>query len=69
VAVGADHRRVIVEAAQRGHERVGIAMITSRVRSFGTNVVLPIGLPVSGEILTSHVHSIDTPPKSFTRCA
>jgi len=22
--------------------------------------VLPIGLPVSGEILTNHVHSIDT---------
>src|SRR5438270_676024 len=26
----------------------------------GTSVVLPIGLPVSGEILTNHVHSIDT---------
>ena len=27
VAVGADHRGVIVEAAQRGHERIGIAVI------------------------------------------
>ena len=27
MAVGADHRGVIVEATQRGHERVGVAMI------------------------------------------
>ena len=37
-----------------------VCPITSRVRPFGTSVVLPIGLPVSGEILTSHVRSIDT---------
>jgi mRNA interferase MazF len=37
-----------------------VCPITSRVRPFGTSVVLPTGLPVSGEILTSHVHSIDT---------
>ena len=37
-----------------------VCPITSRVRSFGTSVVLPSGLPVSGEILTSHVRSIDT---------
>jgi mRNA interferase MazF len=37
-----------------------ICPITSRVRPFGTSVVLPMGLPVSGEILTSHVRSIDT---------
>jgi hypothetical protein len=30
------------------------------IRPFGTSVVLPTGLPVSGEILTSHVRSIDT---------
>jgi mRNA interferase MazF len=34
--------------------------ITSRVRPFGTSVVLPPGLPVAGEVLTSHVRSIDT---------
>ena len=34
--------------------------ITSRVRPFGSSVVLPPGLPVSCEILTSHVRSIDT---------
>lgn len=34
--------------------------ITSRVRPFGTSTVLPNGLPVAGEILASHVRSIDT---------
>src|SRR5271155_3818230 len=37
-----------------------VCPITSRVHPFGTSVVLPMGLPVSGEILTSHVRSIDT---------
>jgi mRNA interferase MazF len=37
-----------------------VCPITSRVRRFGTSVVLPPGLPISGEILTSHVRSIDT---------
>jgi mRNA interferase MazF len=37
-----------------------VCTITSRVRPFGTSVVLPPGLPVSGEVLTSHVRSIDT---------
>jgi mRNA interferase MazF len=37
-----------------------VCPITSRIRPFGTSVVLPPGLPVTGEILTSHVRSIDT---------
>ena len=37
-----------------------VCPITFRVRPFGTSVVLPAGLPFSGEILTSHVRSIDT---------
>ena len=37
-----------------------VCPITSCVRPFGTSVVLPMGLPVSGEILTSHVRSVDT---------
>jgi mRNA interferase MazF len=41
-------------------ELATVCPITSRVRPFGTSVVLPMGLPVSGEILTSHVRSIDT---------
>jgi len=37
-----------------------VCPITSRVRPFGTSVLLPAGLPVFGEVLTSHVRSIDT---------
>jgi mRNA interferase MazF len=37
-----------------------VCPIASRPRPFPTSVVLPPGLPVSGEIMTSHVRSIDT---------
>lgn len=37
-----------------------VCPITSRVRPFPTSVVLPANLPITGEILTSHVRSIDT---------
>jgi mRNA interferase MazF len=37
-----------------------VCPITSRVRPFPTSVVLPDGLPISGEILVSHLRSIDT---------
>ena len=43
-------------------ENTGLAVvcpITSRVRPFPTSVVLPPGLPVAGEILVSHIRSID----------
>ncbi len=40
--------------------------ITSRVRPFGTSVVLPPGLPIGGEVLTSHVRSIDTLARPIT---
>jgi mRNA interferase MazF len=45
-----------------------VCQITSRIRPFGTSVVLLTGLPASGEILTSHVRSIDTlaRPISYT---
>jgi len=36
-----------------------VCPITSRVRPFPTSVVLPDGLPIAGEILLSHVRSID----------
>jgi mRNA interferase MazF len=44
----------------RASEFAIVCPITSRVRPFGTSVVLPPGLPISGEVLTSHVRSIDT---------
>lgn len=37
-----------------------VCPITSRVRPFASSVVLPPGLVVAGEVLTSHVRSIDT---------
>ena len=37
-----------------------VCPITNAVRPFGSSVVLPPGLLVAGEILTSHVRSIDT---------
>ena len=43
-----------------------VCPITSRVRPFGTSVVLPPGLPVSGEVLASHVCSIDTLARPIT---
>jgi mRNA interferase MazF len=36
-----------------------VCPITSRVRPFPTSVVLPPGLPVVGEVLLSHLRSID----------
>jgi len=44
----------------RASEFAIVCPITSRVRPFGTSVVLPPGLPIVGEILTSHIRSIDT---------
>lgn len=37
-----------------------VCPVTSRIRPFGTSVVLPPGFPIAGEILAGHVRSIDT---------
>jgi mRNA interferase MazF len=37
-----------------------VCPITSHVRPFVSSVVLPAGLAIQGEILTSHMRSIDT---------
>jgi mRNA interferase MazF len=37
-----------------------VCPITSRIRNFGTSVIMPPGAPIAGEILTGHVRSIDT---------
>ena len=37
-----------------------VCPITSRVRPFASSVVLPSEMPIAGEVLTSHVRSIDT---------
>jgi mRNA interferase MazF len=36
-----------------------VCPITSKVRPFESSVVLPKGLPISGEVLTSHIRSVD----------
>ncbi len=36
-----------------------VCPITSKVRPFGSSVVLPPGFPIQGEILTSHMRSVD----------
>ena len=37
-----------------------VCPIIARVRPWSTSTVLPPGLPIAGEVLTSHVRSIDT---------
>jgi mRNA interferase MazF len=52
---------VVSPAAFTAHTGFAIVCpITSHVRPFPTSVVLPPGLPIAGEILTSHIRSIDT---------
>jgi mRNA interferase MazF len=36
-----------------------VCPITTRVCPFASSVVLPEGLPIGGEVLTSHIRSID----------
>jgi mRNA interferase MazF len=59
----AGRRPCLVVSSAVFSENTGLAVvcpITSRVRPFPTSVVLPAGLPITGEILTSHIRSIDT---------
>lgn len=59
----AGRRPALVVSSAAFTKYTGLAVvcpITSRVRPFPTSVVLPAGLPISGEILTSHIRSIDT---------
>ncbi len=59
----AGRRPALVVSAALFTENTGLAVvcpIISRVRPFPTSVVLSSDLPVAGEILTSHVRSIDT---------
>jgi mRNA interferase MazF len=59
----AGRRPALVVSASIFTENTGLAVvcpITSRVRPFPTSVVLPAGLPVVGEILVSHIRSVDT---------
>jgi mRNA interferase MazF len=55
-------RPALVVSPASFSEATGFAIvcpITSRIRPFPTSVVLPAGLPIAGEILLSHIRSID----------
>jgi mRNA interferase MazF len=59
----AGRRPALVVSSAIFTRNTGLAVvcpITSKVRPFPTSVVLPPGLPIAGEILTSHIRSIDT---------
>ena len=59
----AGRRPALVVSSAEFTENTGLTVvcpITSRVRPFPTSVVLPPHLTVAGEILTSHIRSIDT---------
>jgi mRNA interferase MazF len=59
----AGRRPALVVSTAAFTENTGLTIVcpvTSRVRPFPTSVVLPPGLPIAGEILTSHIRSIDT---------
>jgi mRNA interferase MazF len=58
----AGRRPALVVSSAAFTENTGLVIvcpITSRVRPFPTSAVLPPGLPIAGEILTSHIRSID----------
>lgn len=60
---GRGKRAALVVSPAAFTANTGLAVvcpITSRVRPFPSSVVLPDGLPVEGEILTSHIRGIDT---------
>ena len=42
-----------------------VCPITSRVRPFGSSVVLPVGFAISGEILVAQARSIDVMARPF----
>ncbi len=58
----AGRRPAVVVSPRAFAEATGfliVCPVTTRIRPFASSVVLPAGLPVSGEILTSHIRSID----------
>ena len=56
---------VISPAAFRNTGFILVCPLTTRIRPFPTSVVLPDGLPIAGEILLSHLRSIDALARSI----
>ena len=65
----AGRRPALVVSAAALTRNTGLAIIcpiTSRIRPFPPNAVLPPNLPIAREILISHVRSIDTTARPLT---
>jgi mRNA interferase MazF len=65
----AGRRPALVVSARLFTVNTGMAVvcpIVSRARAVPTSVVLPAGLPVAGEILLSHIRSIDVRERPVT---
>lgn len=59
----AGHRPALVVSPAAFYRACRFAIvcpITARIRRFGTSVILPPDLEIQGEVLSSHVRSIDT---------
>jgi mRNA interferase MazF len=59
----AERRPALVVSSKAFTANTGLAVvcpIASRARPFPTSVVLPPGLPIEGEVLTSHIRCVDT---------
>jgi mRNA interferase MazF len=59
----AGRRPALVVSSAEFTQNTGLAIVcpvTSRIHPFPTSVVLPPHLPIRGEILLSHLRSIDT---------
>jgi mRNA interferase MazF len=64
----AGRRPALVVSPAAFTENTGLTVvcpITSRIRPFPTSVVLPSDFPITGEILTSHIRSVDTQARSI----
>jgi mRNA interferase MazF len=66
----AGRRPALVVSPAAFTENTGFVLvcpITSRIRPFPTSVVLPDGLPIAGEILLSHLRSLDALARPIRR--
>ena len=58
----AGHRPALVLSPQEYNRRVGLALVcpvTSQVKGYPFEVVLPSGLPISGAVLSDQMKSLD----------
>jgi mRNA interferase MazF len=59
-------RNITPRAIWRTSRFAIVCPITSKIRPFASSTILPPGLPITGEILTAQVRSIDTQARPLT---